>query len=96
MQAYFEPEQAFSLSMPRPVFEISIGYKKKHVKTLLNNTFKSNTNLLSVYDNIMKEQANLNSIEPVIDYQLKILFQAYNFIIKSITRSLIILRNRER
>ena len=40
----------------------------------------------------MKEQANLNSIEPVIDYQLKILFRAYNFIIKVS----IILSNRER
>ena len=31
MQAYFEPEQAFSISMPQPVFEISIAYKKTHV-----------------------------------------------------------------
>ena len=31
MQAYFEPEQAFSISMPQPVFEISITYRKKHV-----------------------------------------------------------------
>ena len=31
MQAYFEPEQAFTISMPQPVFEISIAYKKKHV-----------------------------------------------------------------
>ena len=31
MQAYFEPEQAFSISMPQPVFELSIAYKKKHV-----------------------------------------------------------------
>ena len=31
MQAYFEPEQAFSISMPQPVFGISIAYKKKHV-----------------------------------------------------------------
>ena len=29
MQAYFEPEQAFSISMPQPVFEISIAHKKK-------------------------------------------------------------------
>ena len=29
MQAYFEPEQAFSISMPQPVFEILIAYKKK-------------------------------------------------------------------
>ena len=29
MQAYFEPEHAFSISMPQPVFEISIAYKKK-------------------------------------------------------------------
>ena len=31
MQAYFEPEQAFSISMRRPVIEISIAYKKKYV-----------------------------------------------------------------
>ena len=31
MQAYFEPQQTFSISMPQPVFEISIAYKKKHV-----------------------------------------------------------------
>ena len=31
MQAYFEPEQAFSIIMPQPVFEIAIAYKKKHV-----------------------------------------------------------------
>ena len=29
MQAYFEPEQAFFISMPMPVFEISIAYKNK-------------------------------------------------------------------
>ena len=28
MQAHFEPEQGFSTSMPQPVFEISIAYKK--------------------------------------------------------------------
>ena len=33
MQAYFEPEQAFLLSMPQPVFEISIAYKKKNMYT---------------------------------------------------------------
>ena len=74
------------------ILAIIIAYVKNRLKTLLNNTFKNNTNLLSVYDNIMKEQANLNSIEPVIDYQLKILFRAYNFIIKVS----IILSNRER
>ena len=31
MQAYFEPQQTFSISMPQPVFEISIAYEKKHV-----------------------------------------------------------------
>ena len=31
MQAYFEPEQAFSMNMPQPVFEILITYKEKHV-----------------------------------------------------------------
>ena len=34
MQAYFEPEQAFSISMPQPVFEISNAYKKKHVSEI--------------------------------------------------------------
>ena len=29
MQAYFEPEQACSISMSHPVFEILIAYKKK-------------------------------------------------------------------
>ena len=29
MQAYFEPEQAFSISMHEPVFDISIAYKTK-------------------------------------------------------------------
>ena len=31
MQAYFESEQAFSISMPQPVFEISIAYIKNDV-----------------------------------------------------------------
>ena len=31
MQAYFEPEQGFSISMPQPVFEISIAYKKERI-----------------------------------------------------------------
>ena len=31
MQAHFEPEQAFSKSMPQPVFEISIAYEKKNM-----------------------------------------------------------------
>ena len=31
MQAYFEPEQAFPIRMSKPVFEISIAYKNKHV-----------------------------------------------------------------
>ena len=30
MQAYFEPEKAFSISMPKPVFEISKLLMKKH------------------------------------------------------------------
>ena len=29
MQAYFEPKQAFFISMPQPVFEIWIPYVKK-------------------------------------------------------------------
>ena len=33
MQAYFEPEQAFSTSMPQPIFETSIAYKKKTCKS---------------------------------------------------------------
>ena len=35
MQAYFEPEQAFCISMPQPVFEISIAYKKNMYNFLL-------------------------------------------------------------
>ena len=31
MQAYFESEQAFSISMPQPVFEIPIAYIKNDV-----------------------------------------------------------------
>ena len=42
MQACFEPEQAFSISMSQPVFEISIAYKKKKCITLfLNITFNN-------------------------------------------------------
>ena len=33
MQAYFEPEQAFTISMPQPAFEISIAYKKNMYST---------------------------------------------------------------
>ena len=36
MQASFEPAQAFSISMPQPIFEISIAYKKKHVYGFLD------------------------------------------------------------
>ena len=36
MQAYFEPEQPFSISMPQPVFEISIACKKKKNMSRLN------------------------------------------------------------
>ena len=32
MQAYFEPEQAFTISTPQPVFKILIAYKKEHVQ----------------------------------------------------------------
>ena len=32
MQEYSEPEQAFSISMPQPVFKISIAYKKSKWK----------------------------------------------------------------
>ena len=35
MQAYFEPEQAFFISMPQPVFEISIAHKKKTRKVIV-------------------------------------------------------------
>ena len=34
MQEYFEPEQAFSIGMPQPVFEISIAYKKNKKKRI--------------------------------------------------------------
>ena len=33
MQAFFELEQAFSISMPQPVFEISIVYKKTRIQS---------------------------------------------------------------
>ena len=45
MQAYFEPEQAFSISMPQPVFEVSIAYKEKDVMGLC--FFKTHS---TVYD----------------------------------------------
>ena len=32
MQAYFEPEQAFTISTPQPVFKILIACKKEHVQ----------------------------------------------------------------
>ena len=38
MQEYFEPEQAFSISMPYPVFEILIAYEKT-CKKLLSDSF---------------------------------------------------------
>ena len=41
MQAYFEPEQAFSISMPQPVFEISITYKKKHVIVAIQTSMET-------------------------------------------------------
>ena len=37
MQVYLQPEQAFPISMPQPVFEISIAYKKKHVANICLN-----------------------------------------------------------
>ena len=39
-----EPEQAFSISMPQPVFEILIAYKKKHVAYVFHdkNMIKEN------------------------------------------------------
>ena len=45
MQAYFEPEQAFSIIMPQPVFEIAIAYKKKTCTLLLRfNTPRRKSN----------------------------------------------------
>ena len=44
MQAYFEPKQAFSITMLQPVFEISIAYKKNMYLLILkanaNGNFK--------------------------------------------------------
>ena len=39
MQAYLEPEQAFSVSMTQLVFGISIAYKKKHVSHFVSSLF---------------------------------------------------------
>ena len=44
MQAYFEPKQAFSISMPQPVLEISTAYKKK--------TCKLNFKIFKFYENV--------------------------------------------
>ena len=42
MQAYFEPEQAFSISMPQPILEISIAYKKNmYLESLQMNIGKN-------------------------------------------------------
>jgi len=35
MQAYFEPEQDLSISIPQPVYEILISYKKIHVYNIV-------------------------------------------------------------
>ena len=51
MQAYLEPEQAFSITMPQPVFEISIAYKKKHVCSVFAN-FK---NIWAILGNLSRE-----------------------------------------
>ena len=40
------------------------------IENCVDRRFSNRLILLSEYDNIMKEQANLNSIEPVIDYQM--------------------------
>ena len=65
MQAYFDPEQAFSISIPQPVFEFSIGYKKKHVsylifylfnpdnKTLCNHNIQSCAHYRTNYDSVL-------------------------------------------
>ena len=62
MQAYFEPEQAFPISMPRPVFEISIAYKKRKetcrkFKEKLTCSFKHDIrNLMNVHPTIQKSE----------------------------------------
>ena len=50
MKAYFEPEQAFSISMPQPVFKISIAYKKKTCSYKVNDakTLKIKTVIIAV------------------------------------------------
>ena len=40
MQAYFEPEQNFSIIMPQPLFKLSSAYKKKHVLGCLGAAVK--------------------------------------------------------
>ena len=42
MQAYFESEQAFSISMSQLVFEISIAYKKTCSVMVTTARFRSN------------------------------------------------------
>ena len=55
MQAYFESEQAFFISMPQPVFKISIAYKKKHVNLLIIHAFLSQ--LFDAKDNLKTTRA---------------------------------------
>ena len=44
MQAHFEPEQAFSISMLQAVFEISIAFKKNMYLTKKNISGKLSGN----------------------------------------------------
>ena len=50
MQEYFEPEQAFSISMLQPFFEISIAYEKRTCIECLNSHEVLVTNLF--YTNV--------------------------------------------
>ena len=68
MQAYFKPEQAFSVSMPQPAFEISIACKNvtyfdsfgvehipKETKKFFGNKYiQANTFKIQAYDSVMR------------------------------------------
>ena len=59
MQAYFEAEQAFCISMPQPVFEISIAHKKKTCITTTFTTFAISDYLTdATYLYLLKEKVS--------------------------------------
>ena len=52
MKAYFEPEQAFSIGIPQPVFEILIAYKKHVLFLQLCVNVSSLLTLISIISTI--------------------------------------------